>query len=50
MLTMFVMVMMSIMGVEAPKEESTPAMAEVTTPAPNYAYIRVYGDMDRVRY
>jgi hypothetical protein len=50
MLTMFVMVIMSLMGVEAPKEESAPPMAEVCVPAPDYAYVRVYGGMDRIRY
>jgi hypothetical protein len=50
MLMMIVMVVMTRLGVETPKDELTPAMAEVTEPAPDYAYVRVYGDMGMMRY
>jgi hypothetical protein len=46
MLTMLMLVVMSLMGVEAPEER--PAAAEITVPSPDYAYVR-WGDMDRMR-
>ena len=49
MLTML-MVFMSLIGVEVPEEKESPEMSILPISTPDYSYVKVYSNMDHIRY